>query len=169
MTFLEKDSLNKLYRFGIALTGNRSDAEDVLHTAIERFLKNKRKNKKQNIEQEHAFLRTIMRNYWYDECRKQKHRLAHVEATQAEFELVNIDRYSLEDVIIDQHDLQKHWAKLSDQQRELLYLHCVLEYSAQEIANELDCPRGTVLARIHRLKKHLQKIARLDSSSGALS
>ena len=74
-----------------------------------------------------------------------------------EQDIISIHSQSLEDVYIDQQELQTHWANLQDSQRELLYLHCVLEYTAQEISDELNCPRGTVLARIHRLKKQLQK------------
>ena len=40
MSLLDKQTLNELYRYGIAVTNNPSDAEDVLQTAIERFLKN---------------------------------------------------------------------------------------------------------------------------------
>ncbi len=164
MKSLNKESLNKLYRFGIALTGSPQDSEDVLHTAIERFL---RKNP-QNITEKEAFIRTIMRNYWYDEIRKQKNHQAHVESLQVEQGDMNIDKDRLEDIIIDQHDFQKHWQALQAPQRELLYMHCVLEYSAQEIADEFNCARGTILSRIHRLKKQLQQLSRL-ASKGALS
>jgi len=165
MTFLDKDTLNQLYRFGIALTGNEQDSQDVLHTAIERFLH----NKPQHINQQAAYIRTIMRNYWYDELRKLKTQRDHVEALQFEQEIISIHSQSLEDIVIDQQELQKHWSSLQDSQRELLYLHCVLEYTAQEISDELNCPRGTVLARIHRLKKHLEKMANSNGPQGALS
>ncbi len=162
MTFLDKDTLNQLYRFGIALTGNEQDSQDVLQTAIERFLR----NKPQNIAHNTAYLRTMMRNYWYDELRKQKHHQQHVQALTLEQDIISIHSQSLEDVYIDQQELQTHWANLQDNQRELLYLHCVLEYTAQEISDELNCPRGTVLARIHRLKKQLQKGLSTTESQG---
>jgi RNA polymerase sigma-70 factor (ECF subfamily) len=165
MTFLDKDTLNQLYRFGIALTGNEQDSQDVLQTAIERFLR----NKPQKITHKTAYLRTIMRNYWYDELRKQKHHQQHVQALTIEQDIISIHSQSLEDVYIDQQELQTHWDDLQDSQRELLYLHCVLEYTAQEISDELNCPRGTVLARIHRLKKQLQKAAAANDSQGSQS
>ncbi len=153
MTFLDKTTLNQLYRFGIALTGNEQDSQDVLHTAIERFLR----TKPSHIKQQVAFIRTIMRNYWYDELRKQKTHLEHVENMKFENEIINIHSQSLEDVLINQQDLQRHWDTLQDSQRELLYMHCVLGCTAQEISDELNCPRGTILARIHRLRKQLEK------------
>ena len=155
MKFLDKHTLNQLYRFGIALTGSPQDAEDVLHTAIERFLV---KNP-QNVSEKSAFIRTIMRNYWYDEIRKQKNHQAHVESLQVEQNDTDIDKDRLEDIVIDQHDFQKHWQALQAPQRELLYMHCVLEYSAQEIADEFNCARGTILSRIHRLKKQLKQLS----------
>ena len=165
MKFLDKATLNQLYRFGIVLTGNEQDSQDVLHTAIERFLRNKPKQ----IKQQTAFIRTIMRNYWYDELRKQKNHLEHVENLKLEHEIINIHGQSLEDILITQQDLQRYWDTLQDSQRELLYLHSVLGYTAQEISDELNCPRGTILARIHRLKKQLKQAAQSQESKGQAS
>lgn len=153
MSQLDDASLNQLYRYSIAITANKADAEDVLQTGIERYLKLCDKPLSDCL----PLVRKIMRNYWFDELRKMKTRQSYVEESQSS-ESISMLESSLEDVCISQHDLANLWTSLSDQQRELLYLYGVLDYTAQEIAEEQGIPRGSVLSRVHRLKKSLQKI-----------
>ena len=120
--------------------------------------------KKKMFISKEAYLRKIMRNYWYDECRKKKTRQLYAQSQANSFiidqddNLVHISQNSDEliDLIITQNEVEKLWGVLDDHQRELLYLYSVLEYTTQEIVDELDLPRGTVLGRIHRLKKYLK-------------
>ena len=162
MSILDKTSLNMLYRYGISLTGNTSDAEDVLQTSIERYLKNCQLPLSDNM----ALARKIMRNYWFDELRKLNVRQGYVSQVQQENETISMLDESLEDVCISQHDLAKLWGTLNDEQRELLYLHGVLDYTAQEIAQEQGQPRGSVLSRIHRLKKSLKSYMDVPTIGG---
>jgi RNA polymerase sigma-70 factor (ECF subfamily) len=156
--FFNKDNLNQLYRFAIALTTNSQTAEDLLHTGIERALT----GKLSAIDNKMAYVRTIIRNAWYDELRKKK---SHNEVlsdfleddTGCDIEPTSLIEPDSNDVIIQQIQLQRTWVLLSDQQRELLYLWCILGMTAAEIAIELKLPRGTVMSKIHRLKVALQK------------
>lgn len=159
MSILDKESLNQLYRYAMALTANKADAEDVLQTSIERYLKNCKLTLSDNL----PLARKIMRNYWFDELRKLKVREGYADKVQQEHESISMLDNSLEDVCISEHDLSKIWTTLTDSQRELLYMHGVLNYTAQEIAQEQNQPRGSVLSRIHRLKKML-KISMSDST-----
>lgn len=152
MSILDKDSLNQLYRYAMALTANKADAEDVLQTSIERYLKNCTFKLSDNL----ALARKIMRNYWFDELRKLKVREDYADKIQQEYESISMLGNSLEDVCISEYDLSKIWTTLSDSQRELLYMHGVLNYTAQEIAQEQSQPRGSVLSRIHRLKNMMK-------------
>ena len=105
-----------------------------------------------------------MRNYWYDELRKQKIKNDYLEAQRNEQELmIHLHEANLEGVVISQNQLEQLWSSLRDDQRELLYFHCLLEYTAGEISQEQGVPRGTILARIFRLRKHLQSLAEADN------
>ena len=152
MSIFDKASLNQLYRYGITLTGNEADAEDVLQTSMERYLENCQLSLSENL----PLARKIMRNYWFDELRKLKVRQGYADQMQQENDSISMLDNSLEDVCISQYDLAKLWGTLTDEQRELLYMHGVLSYTAQEIAEEQGQPRGSVLSRIHRLKKSLK-------------
>jgi RNA polymerase sigma-70 factor (ECF subfamily) len=153
--FLNKDNLNQLYRFSMALTANSQNAEDLLHTGIERALR----GKFSAVENKMAYIRTIIRNAWYDELR-QKRTHNEVSSDFIDEDEENVEPTSLieldpNNVMIQQIQLQRTWELLTDQQRELLYLWCILGMTAAEIAIELKLPRGTVLSKIHRLKSAL--------------
>lgn len=164
--FLNKERLNGLFRYAMALTAEKQDAEDLLQTGIERALK----GDFASIENKSAYIRTIMRNAWYDELRKQKIRQTSLYSeldhdaflnTQTEdtndqvpVSLIEVDPSN---IIISEIELQKAWIKLGDQQREILYLWCVLGMTAAEMAQELKLSRGTVLSKIHRLKLFLRQ------------
>ena len=152
MSVLDKESLNQLYRYAMALTANKADAEDVLQTSIERYLKNCNLALSDNL----PLARKILRNYWFDELRKLKVREGYADKVQQEQESISMLGDTLEDICISEYDLSKIWSTLTDEQRELLYMHGVLNYTAQEIAQEQNQPRGSVLSRIHRLKKMLK-------------
>ena len=158
--FLNKENLNGFFRYAMALTANKQDAEDLVHTGIERALK----GGFSTIENKPAYIRTIIRNAWYDELRKQRIRnevttdlndtagLNEIEIPTSMLEVNPVD------IIISEIELERVWGKLADQQREILYFWCVLGMTAAEMAKELKLPRGTVLSRIHRLKIFFQKL-----------
>jgi RNA polymerase sigma-70 factor (ECF subfamily) len=49
-------------------------------------------------------------------------------------------------------------ARLPDLQRECIVLVDVAGYTAREAAQALGCPRGTVLARVHRGRRRLARL-----------
>jgi RNA polymerase sigma-70 factor (ECF subfamily) len=69
----------------------------------------------------------------------------------------------LEDIVIAEYEVEAIMAILEPLERELLYFWAVEGYTAQEIADWTDSPRGTVLSRIHRLR---QKILRRREAAG---
>jgi RNA polymerase sigma-70 factor, ECF subfamily len=68
---------------------------------------------------------------------------------------VSMDESSLEDVVIASHDLTVLWETLEPIDREVLFFWAVEGFSMREIADKLEISRGTLLSRIHRLRKRL--------------
>ena len=56
-------------------------------------------------------------------------------------------------------DLDYLLGQLKAGDRELLYLHCVEGYTAQEISDLIGRPRGTILSSINRAKAKLRELA----------
>ena len=61
-------------------------------------------------------------------------------------------------------DLDYLLGQLKAGERELLYLHCVEGYTAQEISDLVGRPRGTILSSINRAKAKLRELAAKQES-----
>ena len=61
-------------------------------------------------------------------------------------------------------DLEYLLGQLKAGDRELLYLHCVEGYTAQEISDLIGRPRGTILSSINRAKAKLRELAAKQES-----
>lgn len=146
------DMLNKLYRYGYALSNNEADAYDLLQDSLTRFLT----NKVEGITGDEAvpYLRRMMRNQFIDQLRREKRfpleALDTIEPQQGDQ-----DEIALERMVISQEILAMIWERLIPLERELVHLWAFEGFNAREISEQLDVPRGTILSRIHRLRKKL--------------
>ncbi|MGS0675323.1 RNA polymerase sigma factor [Shewanella sp. 0m-4] len=141
---MDRELLQSLYRYCFCLTANSSQAEDLLQTAIERWLKCSAKPVSLR-----AYLRAIIRNQFIDDCRRLK--LVDFEPLDDNAPAL-LDETCLEEIEI-QHDLIEYlFEQLNSAEREVLYLWALEGYSAAEIAEDLGQPRGTILSRLHRIK-----------------
>lgn len=141
---MDRELLQALYRYCFCLTANSSQAEDLLQTAIENWLKTNCKP-----IQLRAYLRKVIRNQFIDDCRRLK--LVDFGPLDDNAPAL-LDETCLEEIEI-QHNLIGHlFELLNPAERETLYLWAIEGYSAAEIAQELQQPRGTILSRLHRIK-----------------
>lgn len=145
--FFNRAELNNLYRYGYALCTNKDDAYDLLQYALEKYL---HKPARYNDVSDLAYVRTTMRNRFIDEYRKSTR---FPEEEYDDSSLVAIDETSLEDVVVAQLDLEIIWKELNTVEREVLYYWAIEGMTAQEIADQIDVPRGTVLSRLYRIRK----------------
>lgn len=146
----DRTVLQKLYRYGCSLCINTDDACDLLQYALEKYLQN-RNNR--NHGGDIAYVRTIMRNRFIDDYRKTNR---FPQESYDDSSPIAIDNTSLEDIVIAQGDLERVWNKLDPFEREIMYYWAIEEMTAQEIARQIDVPRGTVLSRIYRIRKKFE-------------
>ena len=99
--------------------------------------------------------------YHYD-----KHHSGYVDKLNKLIDGTSYAGLSLEDIVIAQADLEIVWELLDPFERELLYYWAVEEMTAQEIAGQIDVPRGTVLSRIYRVRKKIETEIRSGRLSG---
>ncbi|ABZ78736.1 RNA polymerase, sigma-24 subunit, ECF subfamily [Shewanella halifaxensis HAW-EB4] len=141
---MDRELLQSLYRYCLCLTASNAQAEDLLQTAIESWLK-----ASSRPVQLRAYLRKVIRNQFIDDCRRLK--LVDFEPLDDNAPAL-LDEACLEEIEI-QHNLIEHlFELLNSAEREVLYLWAIEGYSAAEIAQELQQPRGTILSRLHRIK-----------------
>ena len=141
---LDTDSLQSLFRYCYALCREPSAAEDLLHTALEKALR------KPVEVMSQSYLRTIIRNQFIDQCRRQS-RVAFEPIEDHLPTLLSIT--TLEEVWLQQLTIEEIFSQLTAAEGEILYLWAMEGFTAEEIATETGQSRGTVLSRLHRIKQ----------------
>jgi len=145
----DEATLQRLYRYAFALTGTEWDAHDLLQDSIERFLRRDR----EGLDRSEWYLMRLMRNHMIDGHRRRRNeasKLALVAScTETRFDALHVENRA---------ELENVWQQLCARDRELLLLSVSWGYSAAEISEYLDCPRGTILSRLHRLQARIERM-----------
>lgn len=144
-----RSNLNALFRYCLALCGERENAHDLLHDAVEKYLR----NPPSDAQSPDAYIRRIAKNHFIDQIRRSQ--VIEVEAIEDADTLASTER-ALEHMIVDKLTLEVVWRQLTVPEREVIYLWAVDEMSASEIALHIGQPRNTVLSRLHRLRLRMQ-------------
>lgn len=159
--------IDSLYRTALRMTRNPADAEDLVQEAYLRAFRSLHQFKPgTNLR---AWIFRIMTNAYINEYRKRSRRPTNsslddleefylydhlidsgVQPTSERPEDVVLDRLTAQDVI-DALD------NLSDDFREVVLLADVEGFSYREIAEIMDIPVGTVMSRLYRARRRLQK------------
>jgi RNA polymerase sigma-70 factor (ECF subfamily) len=146
--------LNSLYRYAYSLSNSESDGYDLLHDALARFLA----RKEALPEQERApYLRRMIRNQFIDQLRREQ-RLPLEVLDTVEPDIIDDAFIELERVIISQQTLDNIWDLLLPLERELVHLWAVEGFNTREISQQLHIPQGTILSRIHRIRKKIEPL-----------
>lgn len=146
-------STKQLLSFALSLTKNNSDAEDLYQDTVFLALKNKEKfSIGTNFT---AWLKTIMRNTFINNYRKQK-RFKNILAkgVGGYFFGKKISENSTE-VDMNVKEIEKLIGKIDDRFK-TPFLMYYTGFSYDEIAEKLDLPMGTVKSRIFFARKHLK-------------
>ena len=158
----DRDALNRVYRYALALCNDEALAADLLQDGLERYLRAAGRGENDHPDTDktqathpEALLRRIVRNRCIDLWRARRDEEP-FDAEAPHIAALALDVSSLEDCLIAEDELAQLWATLAPAERELLHLWAVEGHTAQEIATLQACPRGTVLARIHRLRQRLR-------------
>lgn len=98
----------------------------------------------------------IVRNCWIDSLRSSRQSAGHTDASEAENELA-VDGESAVLSKLTLAAVLKTVDKLPKEQREVLMLVCVEDFSYAEAAQVLDIPIGTVMSRLARARTKIIK------------
>ena len=145
--------LPRLRRFGLALTGSASDADDLVQLSCERVLL--RSEQLREHARLDAWLYGIMRNLWIDELRYRKRR-RHDDLDMAAG-VIGEDGQAVADGRITLAAVRLAMQELPTDQRILLMLVCVDGMSYREASETLGIPLGTVMSRLSRARQDLHQ------------
>lgn len=159
--------IDALYRTALRMTRNPADAEDLVQEAYLRAFRSLHQFKPGTNFR--AWIFRIMTNAYINEYRKRSRRPTNsslddleefylydhlidsgVQPTSERPEDVVLDRLTATDVI-------EALDSLSDDFREVVLLADVEGFSYREIAEIMDIPVGTVMSRLYRARRRLQK------------
>lgn len=151
----EAELLQAGYRFALALTHHREEAEDLVQ---ETWLNLCRRYG--GVETQ-AILFTSLRNLFIDQCRRKK--LIHFES------LDQADVAEQADVPLEEPCVKGELAALlgilKPSEREVIFLHYYQGHTAEEISLLTEQSRGTVLSLIHRSIAKLRKAGEAQRDS----
>ena|SRR5579863_6175068 len=136
--------LSRLWRYSLALTGARDQAEDLVQATALRALE--RAGQFERGTRLDRWLFSILRSIWFNELRARKVRQGQgfVDASEA-LVLDGADRIETN---ISASQVLSAVGRLPEAQRETLFLVYVEGYSYKEAAAALGVPIGTVMSRL---------------------
>jgi RNA polymerase sigma-70 factor (ECF subfamily) len=141
--------LPALQRYALSLARRRDVADDLVQTAVERaFSARDRRDPAQPLR---AWTFRILRNAFIDQTRRTATRGESVDVTE------NPDILSVDGARVTEDHLMLAAARaamdaLPPDQRDVMHLICVEEFSYAEAAALLDIPVGTVMSRLSRAR-----------------
>lgn len=146
------DVLERGMAYAFSLAHDRTTAEDLLQEACLSVLK-------AGGDWTRGYLFAAIRTRFLDRCRRE--RLVTIEPVEDPGELgVSDVPEALGDgelFEVESEELLEALGELRPAQREALYLAAIEGYTAREIAELTDRPRGTVLSLLHRARGRLRR------------
>lgn len=142
----------------MALAGQHDLAEDILHSAIERALRNW--SSFQTGRRLDSWMFKIMQNQWIDMRRSAANQ--HV-ANLDDFDLPGDDGRDIVEMRDEVRAAHEAFDSLPEEQRVVLTLVVLEDLSYAEAATALDVPIGTIMSRLSRaraaMSAHIQRAA----------
>ncbi len=143
----------RLRRFARGLTGNQSDADDLVQVALEKALT--RLHQFKPGTRLDSWLYRIVQTSFLDERRKAQRREVDMEQEQLEnTPSIASQEYSERNAGIA--DIDRALAQLPDEQRLIVVAVLVEGHSYRDAADMMGLPIGTVMSRLSRARKALQ-------------
>ena len=151
----EAELLQAGFRYALALTHHREEAEDLVQESWLNLCR--RYGKVENC----AVLFTAVRNLYIDQCRRRK--LVHFDSLDGE------DVPEVAEIPVDEPCVKGELAallgRLKPTEREVIFLHYYQGHTAEEICQLHGQSRGTVLSLIHRSLAKLRKLGEVTAEA----
>lgn len=153
------EHIDGLYSYALALSRNRTEAEDLVQeTYVRAIPAAERLRKESNIK---SWLFTILRNIWLNQLRKPRVAVQmsgmDIDQFLPEFPMTTTkDPLSILLTGFDQDQVRQAILQLPVESREIILLREYEDLSYQEIASTLNCPIGTVMSRLGRARSKLR-------------
>ena len=155
----------RMYRIAYRLTGNSSDAEDLVQEVLVKIYP--KRHGLHRIEKLRPWLGRVLYTTFVDQYRRTRNSplrliVSNFHDDQLDcFDAIPTDNPNPEEHIEKDQTritLQRAMLSLNEEQRHLCMLHDVEGYTLSELEIILEAPIGTLKSRLHRARKKLRKI-----------
>ncbi len=144
--------LPRLRRFALSVAGNAQDADDLLHSALERALRQEeawgKAGRRETLRLDSMMFR-IIRNLWIDERRAKRSQELPLDVAG---EVPGEDGRATAEHLLDLEHARRALLSLPEEQRSVLCLVVMEGMSYQQAADTLQVPIGTVMSRLSRAR-----------------
>lgn len=150
MTFEDELSLHtkKLFQYGMKLTRNSEEVKDMIQDTMVLALKYRNKFDGSNLG---AWLVTIFRNHFFNIKRRQSVRKRVLEKFEKDSTLSYTPfSFPAPDSSLAESDLKKLMSEIPDEFRKVIELVDFKGLTYEETSKVSNCPKGTVMSRLHR-------------------
>ena len=159
--------LESLYRLAYRLSGQQSDAEDLVQDLLIKLYP--RLDELQKLEKLRPWLARSLYNLYIDKVRRQSRNP--VQGGEDELQMAldqSHEPQHVPEMIVQQHQLQGRIQlaldTLNQDHRDLITLHDMEGYTLPELETILDTPLGTLKSRLHRARGKLKVILDMELS-----
>lgn len=147
---VDEETINKLYQYATALTNHNERAFDLVHDALINA-----RNK--IIINKTAYLKRSIRNNYYDQYNYEKKHVSTDHNKDYNKDCSGDLFNDFEDVFINQELIFDLLKFLSVEERELLFLVYVEDYSYEECSKITGLKIGTVMSKLNRAKEKARR------------
>ena len=158
--------LPRLRRYALTLCKSRELADDLVQGACERAL-GTASSRGEGVPFD-AWMFRILRNFWIDGLRRKQTEGFSVDIEE-HHDLIGSDGAVETDARLTLEQVQREIARLPEEQREVLLLVSVEEFSYKQAAETLGLPIGTVMSRLSRARLKLAEFSGSAPAMGAVS
>jgi len=146
-----KTELESFYRYCVVLVRNKDLAYDLLQTTLEKWVRGRFHER---VSHPRAYFMRMIKSQFVDDLRKEKD--AETVAFDEETLIPQIGGSSLEDILVTKEEVKRILSFITLEEREILFLWAVEGYTVQEIADFSDKPKGTILAKLFRVRSKIK-------------
>jgi len=160
-----KTELNFFYKYCVALSRDEQIACDLLQSSLEKLVRRPITKEKQTK----AYFLRMIKNEYIDGLRKSE--AFKSESFDEEVHVAEIGPNALDDLLISKEEVKLILENTSLEESEMLFLWAVEGFTIEEIAEFFEKPKGTILAKLFRLRAKLKAIlsrGRVESERGGL-
>ncbi|WP_394787151.1 RNA polymerase sigma factor [Rhodoferax sp.] len=154
LILLVEPMIPALRRYARALLRDRDLADELVQDCLERVIS--RWEQRRDVNDTRQWVFAILHNLALHRMRQQSRRGLHVAIDDVDE--AEMSTPAPQEDRIRHHELMRALDSLPEEQRSVLLLVAVEDFSYAEAANALDIPAGTVMSRLSRARQRLHRM-----------